>query len=247
MSESDSFISEVSEEVRRDKLYAFLRRWGWLLGLAVLLIVGGTGAIEWRKHAREEAARQTGDEIRAALSEPDPAARAEALAPLTLGGEGAAIVARFARAGSLAESGETEAAGGALAEIAEDPEAAAIYKDLARLQRVMLLGDGLDASERLATLEGLTEPGAPFRALALEQRTIVRLETGDVPGAVADLETVLETPGASEAVRGRAQQLLIALGGGSAGEDAASEDAAGEDADATDTDTEAAAPTPADG
>ena len=32
MHDSDSFISEVSEEVRRDRLYAALRRYGWLIG-----------------------------------------------------------------------------------------------------------------------------------------------------------------------------------------------------------------------
>ena len=41
MSETDSFIDEVNEEVRRDRLYAALRRYGWIAIVAVLAIVGG--------------------------------------------------------------------------------------------------------------------------------------------------------------------------------------------------------------
>jgi len=29
MSDTDSFINEVTEEVRRDRLYGMFRRWGW--------------------------------------------------------------------------------------------------------------------------------------------------------------------------------------------------------------------------
>lgn len=185
---------------------------GWLLGLVILLIVGGTAAMEWRKHQSEQAARASGDEIRAALAETDPAARAEALAPISEGASGAAVVARFARASSLAEAGDLETAGATLAGIAADPETSDLYRNLARLQRVMIMGDALPASERLAALETLTLAGSPFRAIGLEQRAMVRIETGETEAAVDDLRAVLDAPGASEEQRNRVQQFIIALG-----------------------------------
>ena len=42
VSESDSFIDEVTEEVRRDKLFAVFRKYAWIGVLAVAAIVGGT-------------------------------------------------------------------------------------------------------------------------------------------------------------------------------------------------------------
>lgn len=42
MSDTDSFIEEVTEEVRRDRLFGLMRRYGWIAVLAVLLLVGGT-------------------------------------------------------------------------------------------------------------------------------------------------------------------------------------------------------------
>ena len=41
MSDTDSFIEEVSEEVRRDKLYATFKKYGWIAALFILVVVGG--------------------------------------------------------------------------------------------------------------------------------------------------------------------------------------------------------------
>ena len=56
MSDTDSFIEEVSEEVRRDRLYNVLRKYAWVGILAVVTIVGGTAYLEFQKEqARTEA------------------------------------------------------------------------------------------------------------------------------------------------------------------------------------------------
>ena len=41
MSNPDSFIDEVTEEVRRDRLFAIFRKYGWIGAVLVALIVGG--------------------------------------------------------------------------------------------------------------------------------------------------------------------------------------------------------------
>jgi hypothetical protein len=211
--ESDSFIHEVTEAVRQDRFYAFLRRWGWLIGAVLLLIVGGAAAHEWRKARARTAAEAAGDALRTAYAEADPAQRAERLAELAAAEPSTAAVAELARAGSLLEAGDRAGAAAVLGALAEGdtPEP---YRALAALQRVMVLGPEMDRSERLATLELLTADGAPFRPLALEQRALVHLEAGDRPAAIADLEAALATPGVPEALAGRARQLLVAAGAG---------------------------------
>ncbi len=42
MSNPDSFIEEVTEEVRRDKLYRLFRKYGWIGIVLVLGVVIGT-------------------------------------------------------------------------------------------------------------------------------------------------------------------------------------------------------------
>lgn len=213
MHESDSFISEVSEEVRRDRLFGALRRYRWLIGGAVLLIVGGAAANEWWKAHSGARAEAAGDALQAAYAEPDPATRAGLLGDLAATAPRAAAVARLAEAGSLADAGETDKAAALLAEVAGDGGVSQLYRSLAALQRVMLLGGAMESSERQATLELLAAPDAPFRPLALEQRALMHLDAGDSAKAIADLQAVLAEPGATEALRARARQLLVAAGG----------------------------------
>lgn len=51
MSNPDSFIDEVTDEVRRDRLFATFRKYGWIGGLLVALIVGGAAYNEWQSSA----------------------------------------------------------------------------------------------------------------------------------------------------------------------------------------------------
>jgi len=49
MSDTDSFIDEVTEEVRRDQLYGYLRKYGWIAAVVILAIVCGAAWNEYRK------------------------------------------------------------------------------------------------------------------------------------------------------------------------------------------------------
>jgi hypothetical protein len=213
VSESDSFIHEVSEEIRKDRMMRFLRRWGWLIGGAILLVVGAAAYNEWSKHADAEAAERAGDALRAALLEQDAGARAEKLGELAEAMPSTATLARLAEAGALLETGDRQAAAAALAAVGESGDTAPIYRDLAALQRVMILGPDMDLTERQATIQTLAADGAPFRLMALEQRALLSLETDDAAAAVVDLETILADPAAPEQLTARARQLMIAAGG----------------------------------
>jgi len=58
VSETDSFIDEVSEEVRRDQLYGVFRKYVWIALGAVFLIVGAAAFNEWRKAQTRSANQQ---------------------------------------------------------------------------------------------------------------------------------------------------------------------------------------------
>ena len=67
MSETDSFIAEVTEDVRRDRLFRLFRRYGWIPALAIVAIVSGTAYNEWAKTLAETEAQNRGDRLLAAL------------------------------------------------------------------------------------------------------------------------------------------------------------------------------------
>ena len=80
VSDTDSFIDEVTEEVRRDQLFLLLRKYGWIAVVVVLLIVGSAAYLEWQRSQDTAAAQATGDAILAAMERDDAASRASALA-----------------------------------------------------------------------------------------------------------------------------------------------------------------------
>ncbi len=213
MGQSDSFINEVSEEVRRDRLFGFFRRYGWLVGLVLILVVGGAAALEWRKASGRASAEAAGDALRAAYLETDPARRAAAFEAVATSAPEAAVLASLAEAGSLADAGRKDEAAALLARLADDPVTPALYDALASLQRVILLGAAMDPTERRATIESLAAEGAPFRPLALEQRAFLMLETGDKAAALADFDSILGLPDAPEQLVSRTRQLIVAAGG----------------------------------
>ena len=213
MSETDSFIEEVTEEVRRDKLFALMRRYGWIAILAVVLIVGGAAWNEWRKARDRAAAEALGDAVLSALEAPDAAAQAQALAGITPDKPESALLLALLRAAAEAQADNRDAALALLDGIAADPEAPVAYRDLALLKAVILRGADQDRQERLATLDRLATPGRPYRVLALEQKALALYEFGDNDGAIAILLTILDEPEATQGLLQRAQQLIVALGG----------------------------------
>jgi hypothetical protein len=217
MSNNESFIDEVTEEVRRDKLFATFRKYGWIGVAAVLLLVGGASMNEVLKARERAAAEATGDAILSAVTRDITAAKLSALDEIGAEGElGAAL--GLIGAGEL--TGDLDAAGARLAAVAADPAAPQLYRDLAVLKRAMLPGQ-MTPEERVTALSGLTGPGAPFRVLAEEQIAFAEIELGQGEAARTRLEALLEDNEASGALRQRAQQLIVALGGGETAGDGA--------------------------
>ena len=209
MSDTDSFIEEVSEEVRRDKLYRFFKKYAWVFVGVVILIVGGAAVSEYLK-VRDTAASQAVGEALLSAQENNDAAGFAAIA--AEGGE-AAILAKLDQAAVLAFDGQTGAAAAILDAIASDGDVLPLYRDLALLKSVMINGENMTAADLDSALVGLTSVGAPFRLLAIEQRAIVSLRNGDTAAALADLKEILDDPSTTQDLRNRTQELTISLGG----------------------------------
>lgn len=212
MSNPDGFIEEVTEEVRRDRLFNLFRRYGWIGILAVVLIVGGASYNEWRKAQAENAAQALGDRMLGALESDAPEARISALAEITRADE-AGAVARFLAAGE--STGEDQNAGlvAKLTAIADNAALPPAYRQLATLKLALSGGDTRPVDARRASITPLTEPGQPFRPVALEVLAMIEIDAGNTETALAHLQTVLRSPEASVGLRQRATQLIVALGG----------------------------------
>lgn len=212
MSNSETFIDEVSEEVRKDQLFAYLRKYGWIAVLLVLLVVGGTAYSEYRKAQAEAAAQAAGDEILAALEMDDDSERAAALSAIESTG-GAGAITRLLAASDLTETNDVEGAAAALTAVAMDESAPQIYRELAALKSVMVQRDTLALEDRRALLAGLAAPGATFRLLAQEQLALINVEVGEADTAVEQFVAISQDAEATQGLRERAFSMIVALGG----------------------------------
>jgi hypothetical protein len=220
LSNPDSFIDEVNEELKRDRLFALMKRYGWIAIVLVLGIVGWASWNEWSKAQARTQAEAFGDAVVAALDADAPAARIAAMAAI---GEAQRAAGRdgLARAGVVMllmaaeqiSSGDRDGALEALQSVAEDSALPSSYRQLAQLKRVIVAADALPIGEREAALLPLSAPGQPLRALALEQLALLQLEAGARDEALAQFRRLLEEPELTPGLQQRVQQMIVVLGG----------------------------------
>ncbi|TMV06359.1 hypothetical protein FGK63_14480 [Ruegeria sediminis] len=213
MSDVDSFIDEVTEEVRRDRLYLLLRRWGWVGVLLVIIVVGGAAYNEYRKATATASAESLGDQIIAALAENDAEGRATRLAEIQSESAGGDAVVQMLLSSAASNTGTTDAAVEGLNRIAADGELPEIYRQIAAFKGLLMQGDSLPVADRRQQFEALANPGAPLRLLAEEQLALIDIEEGKVDAALTRLEAVRQDAEASVDLQQRATQLIVALGG----------------------------------
>lgn len=204
---NESFIDEVAEAVRRERLAQWFRRWGWVIAVVVIAIVGTAAFLEWQESREEAAAQFRGEAILTALETESAPDRLAALSELPVtGSEGA--VAAFLLAAEQAQAGDEAAAARTLDALAADGEVAPLYRDLASLKALMIQGPEADPE----ALQALAAPGAPFRLLAQEQLALLHLESDRRDEAVTVLQAIRADAEVSPAQRGRVEGLLTALG-----------------------------------
>ncbi len=213
MSDTDSFIDEVTEEVRRDQLYGYLRRYGWIPALAIVLIVAGTGWNEYRKSQSQANAEAMGDALNSALRANDAAGRAADLALVTPTTPGNGAVLQLLLSAAQSNSDQSAQAIEGLNRIASDGELPEIYREIAGFKALLLQSDSMPADEKRLQLEALATPGKVLRLLAEEQLALMDVSEGETEAALARLQAILQDAEATPALQDRASQLIVALGG----------------------------------
>ena len=212
MSDTDSFIEEVSEEVRRDRLYNFFRKYAWVGVLTVLTIVGGTAFLEFKKAAAKSKAEEVGSAVMKALEGSDEKERAKLLANIEVTNPEVKSIVAMLKAAEETTLQNYAAASKSLKAISEDLSTAQIYRDIAEFKFLLLSHDRIDDSLLLTGFEELASAGNPFRLLAEEQIAIIKLKNRENDAAVAKLRSILEDAELTDTIRQRVTQLLISLG-----------------------------------
>lgn len=210
MSNPDSFIDEVTDEVRRDRLFAAFRKYGWIGVVLVVLIVGGAAFNEWQKSRAEARAEAFGDAVLDAQDLGAPQDRAASIAAAPADGGQLAIQKLLLAADPDGDKAGTIAALVALVADASQPQ---VYRDLATLRLVLVSGAEMPLAERRTALEGIAASGRAFRLLAQEQLAYLMVEDGQAEAAITALTGLFQDQAAPAGLRSRVAQMIVALGG----------------------------------
>ena len=212
MSDTDSFIDEVSEEIRREKLFKTFRKYGWTGVALVVIVVGGTGYREYSRAAEKTASEIFGSSVLEALQENDPSTRVAQLDTITAPNASAGAMIAMLQAAELTSENDGAGAVAKLEAAAVAVDLDQMYRDILSFKRLTVAESGIDADERRMGFEQLATPGNPLRLLAEEQLALMDLAAGDSAAAVNRLSMILEDAELTQGLRQRAGQLMIALG-----------------------------------
>ena len=205
MSDTDSFIDEVTEEVRRDRLFGYFRRYGWIAAVVILGLVGGTAYNEWSKSTAAQVAQARGDALLDALDMDDDTASIAALSEIATN-EGGDVVASFLAAG--ADQSQAANLLGVIAANTDHPE---YIRDLARL-KLATTPDAVSQDAAVLILTDLSAAGGLYRNAATEMLVAFELERGNVDAAVTLLQAHIQDAQATQEQIQRMGELIVALG-----------------------------------
>jgi hypothetical protein len=213
---SDIF-REVDEEVRKDRLTALWKKYGYLVIAAAVAVVLGTAAsVGWREYQAsvrdEEAAAFAAAMDKLNAPEGGNGALGDLAALAADGDTGYALLARLQEAGAQIKAGDRAAAVATYDAIAEDGDHAALYRDLARLLAAMALLDDGPATAVQGRINALKGADNPWRYNARELDALLAVREGRRDDAVNGLQGLADDTEAPPAIRGRARQMLTVLG-----------------------------------
>lgn len=212
MSDSESFIDEVTEELRRDRLFSLMRRYGWIPLVIILALVGGAAWFEWQRSSARAEAEARGDAVLAALEAEEGEARLAALEGLEADGEFAAVL-DLLKAAEAQSADDPKGAAETLLGVANDASLPQPWRDLAGLKAVMLGAEAVEPDTRKDLLDRIAASASPMARMAREQQVYLLIETGDREAALAAAQALVEEDGLSRGLQERLLQVIVALGG----------------------------------
>jgi len=216
----DSFIREVEEELRNERLKDFWSKFGnYIIALAVLIVIGTASyrIYEWYQFDRSSKA---GDAFMEAVRLSDENKPDEAIAALkSLGTKNTTTykgLANLRLAAELAKKGESKAAIEAYDAVAADDSADQNLRTIARVRAAMLLVDHGTIADVESRVGQLTGPSAPYRFAAREALGLAYLKSSDLDKAHAQFTELSNDTATPQNQRRRVRIMLdfIASRGG---------------------------------
>jgi hypothetical protein len=213
---NETFLREVDENLRRDQMQDFFKRYGALLIIAVILfLVASGGFIWWKQH---EVKRSGAEVEKLAAIYKDVGSGKMDQAPQQLdelaksGSKAVRASALFARGALALQQNDAKLAASTYKSIADDSGLPKPYRDAALVRQTALEFDQLQPGDVIARLQPLAKPGEPWFGSAGEMTALALVKQGKRQEAGQLYAAIAKDQGVPQTIRARAIQVAGSLG-----------------------------------
>ena len=213
---NETFLREVDEEYRRDKVRDFfVENRLFLISAMVLFLAAAGGWIWWQSYQRQQAGEQV-EELAAVFQEigkgnaKQVEPRLKALEDSSSGA--VRTTAIFTGAAIDLENSNPKAAAAKYRSIAEDESQPEPYRHIALIRQTALEFDQLKPEEVIARMKPLAAPGEPWFGSAGEMTALALIKQGKKAEAGKLFAALGRDQRVPEVIRGRSVQMASSLG-----------------------------------
>ncbi|MFL6846876.1 MAG: tetratricopeptide repeat protein [Sphingomicrobium sp.] len=214
---SETFVREVDENLRRDQLRDFSKRYAsWLITAVVLFLAASGGFIYWQdyKHKQSEKAVEQLAQIYTDVGKGKSQSAAKRLDDLSdEHSKAVRASAEFGRAALAIEQNDVKLATAKFRAIAADTSLPKPFRDLALIRQTALEFDSIKPEEVITRMQPLAaKPGTPWFGSAAELTGMALIKQGQQARAGQLFAQIARDKQAPETLRGRAVQIASTLG-----------------------------------
>lgn len=213
---TDTFVREVDENLRRDQMQEFAKKYsGLIIGALVLFLAAAGGFIYWQNYKQQQSEKQV---EQLAQTFTDIGAGKSSAAPKQLDeladshSSAVRATALFARAALALQKNDSKLAIAKYGEIAGDDDLPQPYRDAALIRQTALEFDSLKPEQVIARMSPLAKTGNPWFGSAGEMTAMALIKQGKKAEAGKLFGDMAKDKQVPDTLRARFVQIASTLG-----------------------------------
>ena len=189
MVESESFIKEVSEEVRRDRLFKLLNKFKWPLFALLILSVGAVGSYEYYKFDKKSRAQRNGEFLLSAIENLNDNGQ---IVTEEIDNKFVAVLIKLNEAKYFEKEGDIKSATATYNNIISKYGDNKFFNHYSKFQLYLMdPAESLRDTEKITVLDELSAPDGPLKLLALEQKLYLYVKINDLENIKLQVNLIL--------------------------------------------------------
>ena len=193
MVESESFIKEVSEEVKRDRLFKALNKFKWPLFALIVLLVGAVGGYEYYKFDKKSRAQKNGEFLISAIESLKENGQT---VTEKIDNKFTSTLIKLNEAKYFEEKGDMKSASAAYNHIISKYGENKFFNHYSKFQLYLMdPAKSLSDVKKIKILDELSAPDGPLKLLALEQKLYLYVKINDLEKIKSQVDLILSDQG----------------------------------------------------